>query len=741
MKKILFITTVFISLNSYAQISHGGEPISFNKNIETAPTHTTPQLNTLAYVNEDKITDQQKDIAWRFGVEQFVNLNLTNSGKWTTLTNGDKVWRLEIKSPNAKTVNLNYSNFKLPIGATFFVYNKSQVLGSFTHLNNKANLGFATSLLLGDNVILEYYEPQLVQGKGTIEVSSIVHGYRNLFSRLKGFDDSGDCNINAVCDTTDWGNEIRSTVMLLTSGNSRFCSGALINNTSNDGTPYILTARHCNPAANNIFMFNYQSSTCVTNTNGFTTQTISGCTPRANDAPSDFFLVELSSVPPANYNVFYSGWSNINIAPTSATGIHYPALDVKKISHDTDPLIESDYYGVGTDEHWRVLDWNSGTTEGGSSGSPLFDQNHRIVGQLHGGNAACGNNQFDAYGKFSYSWDTNPINSGQLKFWLDPTNTGELSLDGFDPNGPNLTTDVALLNVSGIENFICGDSISPIISIRNNGSTNLTSLTINYTLDGGVLNTINWTGNLPSYGIDIINLPTRYIVNGAHTFTANLSNPNATTDENLLNNNSSTVFNSNEFPIFATLKLKTDNYGSEISWKIRNNLTGTIVLEGGGYPNITGGKIHTEELCLNDGCFTLTLYDGAPTPDGYCCAYGNGSSLITNSAGDTLAHDTTFASDSLNLFFCLGLAENIDELSQERFYLYPNPSSGLFTIKRNKKALANIVIYNVLGKEIYSKNNETNQEIKLDLTSVNKGIYFISIISENERIVKRLIIK
>jgi len=743
--KILLIATILFSLSSFAQISHGGSPISFNKNLGVAPIHITPTINTHNYVDEDRVTDQHKDIAWRFGIEQFVNLNLTNSGAWTTLANGDKVWRLEIKSPNAKTINLNYSNFNLPVGATFFVFNKSQVLGSFTHLNNKANSEFSTTLLVGNNAILEYFEPLSVQGQGIIEVSSIVHGYRDLFNHLKGFNNSGSCNVNAICDTTDWGNEIRSSVMLLTSGNSRFCSGALVNNTSQNGTPYILTAYHCNPTGSNIFMFNYQSSTCVTNTNGFATQTISGCTVRANNSPSDFFLVELSSVPPSNYNVFYAGWSNVNSPPTSATGIHHPSLDVKKISHDIDPLIESGYPGSGSANHWQVTDWNTGTTEGGSSGSPLFDQNHRIVGQLHGGGAACGNNNSDYYGKFSYSWDTNPATNRQLKFWLDPTNTGDITLDGFDPNGSNLNTDPALIEVSNIKPLICGDSISPIVTIRNNGSANLISLNINYEIDGGGVSTTNWTGNLVPYGIEIINLPTTYISNGAHTFTINLSNPNSTNDENLLNNDASISFNSIENPLFASLTLKTDDDGSETSWYIKDNFSGVIAASSPGYSDITGGETINDNLCLYDGCFTFVLKDSYG--DGYCCAYGSGSMhLIEDVTGDTLAVENTNSfnaanGDSLTFTFCMGTANNIEELKTNDFELFPNPSNGIFTIKRNQKSTANIVIYDVLGKVIFEKKNETKKEIQINLTAINQGVYFVSIISKNERTIKRLVIK
>lgn len=739
MKKLLLIVAFLISLQGFAQISHGGSPLSFNKNLTAAPVYTTPTINIQPFIDEDAITDKHKDIAWRFGIEQFVNLNLTNSGIWEILSNGDRIWRLKIKSPDAKTINLNYSSFQLPVGATFFVYNKSQVLGSFTSQNNKVSGEFSTSLLKGDNVILEYFEPLSVKGQGTIRVSSIVHGYRDLFSQLKGFGSSGACNINAICDTTFWGNEIRSAVMLLTSGNSRFCSGSLVNNVLQDGTPYVLSANHCTPSSNNIFMFNYQSATCSPSVDGQITQTISGCTVRANDGPSDFFLVELSSTPPASYNVFYAGWSNVNVSPTSGTGIHFPALDVKKISHDDDLIIESGYYASGND-HWEVLDWNSGTTEGGSSGSPLFDQNHRVVGQLHGGNAACGNDAMDYYGKFSFSWETNTLTSKQLKFWLDPNSSGVTVIDGYDPNGSNYTTDAVLLSVSGIEEFICGDSISPIIIIRNHGSTNLNSLTINYQLDAFGLNTINWSGNLAPYAIDNVNLPTTYIPGGAHTFTANCTNPNGINDENLLNDSAIVNFNSNDAPVFATLNLTTDDYGSETSWEVQD-FFGNTVLQSGGYGDVSGGQQITENLCLYDSCFTFVLDDSFG--DGYCCTYGNGEFQLINNWGDTIAEDYSFSGSSLSFPFCLGTSTSIAEIFEDDFKIYPNPSSGKFTINFSKPFVnpATIYIYDMVGKLIYNRENIVRKNVQVDLGNTKKGFYLISIISNKEIFTKKILIK
>jgi len=82
--------------------------------------------------------------------------------------------------------------------------------------------------------------------------------------------------------------------------------------------------------------------------------------------------------------------------------------------------------------HVKVYDWDSGTTEPGSSGSPLFNGNHRIIGQLHGGSAACGNNAPDWYGRVSRSW----IDQSAFRDSLDPNDTfggGVGGIDSYDP--------------------------------------------------------------------------------------------------------------------------------------------------------------------------------------------------------------------------------------------------------------------------------------------------------------------
>ncbi|MFK7907777.1 MAG: GEVED domain-containing protein, partial [Chitinophagales bacterium] len=356
----------------------------------------------------------------------------------TELANGDRIWRLQIHCPEARSINLTYSDFYLPKGASFYLYNpsRSKVLGAFTHYNNHASRTFATNLIEDPTSILEYYEPAAVKGKGNITIDRIVHGYRFIRSieaeanQEKGFNDSGACNVNVNCpEGDDWQDQKKSVARMVMIGS--LCSGALINNQTQDCKPYFLTANHCtsgfSAAQMNqfIFQFNYESPNC-TNINGPTNQSVTGASLKANLAASDFALLELNSEPPPEYNVYYAGWSNSPTAAPSVTGIHHPAGDIKKICIENQPVTTSG-------NEWRVDDWDVGVTEGGSSGSPLFNPEKRIVGQLFGGSAACSgtndNGLPDFYGKFSHSWDAGGLASNELQGWLDPNNTGVVTLD------------------------------------------------------------------------------------------------------------------------------------------------------------------------------------------------------------------------------------------------------------------------------------------------------------------------
>ena len=337
-------------------------------------------------------------------------------------------------------------SFGYPILLSFFIYSvdKSMVIGAFTSRNNKYHGKFATGLVKGEEIILEYFEPGDVKRPGEISISRIVHAYKNLFTfnstilgKTAEFGSSESCNNNVYCpEAEDWENEVHSVGRLIVLNGTALCSGSLINNVNENYTPYLLTANHCLGGDVNtwIIWFNYESSTCSNPSSEPSYQTLSGATLKANNAASDFALVMLDETPPLDYNVYYNGWSNINIAPTYTVCIHHPSGDIKKISYDDDSAVSSDYDPEPylSNSHWEVV-WDDGTTEGGSSGSPLIDQNHKVVGQLHGGWASCSNqNSSDYYGKFSMSWNYGSSSSTRLRDWLDPDNTSATVLNGME---------------------------------------------------------------------------------------------------------------------------------------------------------------------------------------------------------------------------------------------------------------------------------------------------------------------
>ncbi len=442
-KKILtlfIIVVVILTGNSgYCQISRGGVPQSFSRTglSDSVLIASMPAVNVDSLLAEDTM-EEDKAMPFRFGYAIDVDLGLQNSGRWETLSDGDKIWRLKIYSEGAFSINLIFDEFWLPEGAQFFVYNEdhSMILGAFTSdVSNNEYSKFATDLVKGNMLVLEYYEPAYTSG-GIINIDKVIHGYKNMF-KSDGLGQSGSCNIDVNCSQgNDWCVEKRAVSMILVDDNTAFCTGCLINNARQDLTPYYLTANHCLRGSQStwIFRFKYWRPTCGGPDPGHWVS-IAGSTIRANHAASDFALLELFAQPPSGFGVLYAGWDRTSVAPPSAVGIHHPSGDVMKISLENNSPISSDYEPspISPNSHWKVI-WNNGTTEGGSSGSPLFNNNHRIIGQLHGGWASCSSpSSADYYGRFDVSWTGGGTSSTRLRNWLDPDNTGATTVGATSP--------------------------------------------------------------------------------------------------------------------------------------------------------------------------------------------------------------------------------------------------------------------------------------------------------------------
>jgi lysyl endopeptidase len=453
MKRISLLLSLLLSvLSAQTQPSAGGSPRSFKYNnliqTFTGLTLTAPDKNLIAA--EDEQTEKQGGF-YTIGREIPANIDFLSTGSWLALPEGGKICRLQISADGAEALALNYSSFEIASGCELYIYDESrkQVLGAYNHNNNPSRDAFATELVQGNSLILEYYEPGKSTSASSIVISGVAYIYRaSGFAAAKDFGDSEYCEVNINCsEGNNWQDEKKGVArILLKVGNSYgWCTGSLLNNVRQDCIPYFLTADHCGQGASAsdlnqwIFYFNYEAAGCPVPSSQPSSNTITGCTFKASggnggNTGSDFYLVQLNTAP--TFNPYFNGWSRSTTASTSGVSIHHPAGDIKKISTYTSTLVSSSW-GSTPGTHWQVV-WASttnghGVTEGGSSGSPIFNSAGQIIGDLTGGGSYCSTpNQPDLYGKFSYSWQSNgSTNSTRLKPWLDPDNTNPTTLNGY----------------------------------------------------------------------------------------------------------------------------------------------------------------------------------------------------------------------------------------------------------------------------------------------------------------------
>jgi hypothetical protein len=564
---ILLLAFLSFSTISYGQIGYGGNPLSLEienvSELTDAPHYEfSPKVDWDKIFMEDELNDRNGK-PMRVGVSVEVGLGINNSGNWTKLSNGDMMWRLHISTDGANGLGVVFDEFELPINGKLFVYNAdySQIIGAFTSKNNNEFGIFSTQIIRGSDIILEYIEsnPSIRHDKKTtslkveqnniehianakLNISELAYIYVDGLMILGGDKAnpgySQNCHVDVNCTPVgdNWKNQKRGVLHLVTRSSEGWglCSGSLINNTENDGTPYVLTADHCGGDASEthklqwIFYFNYEREQC--NTGAYPTepfQTLTGCQTRARgpiSGGSDFLLVELVDEIPMEYEPYLNGWdinhSTVEYSVGSpAAQIHHPAGDVKKISTSTNIANNTTSVNIGgsvmpANSTWRIRwtanDNGHGVTEGGSSGSPLFNNQGHIVGTLSGGSSSCSNpNSYDYNGKFSYHWTMNGSEPHQqLKYWLDPEDTGVTSYEGFDPFAPIYEVDGEIYKILAPENIqIADEAFAPAIIIRNNGEFNMTSATISYSIDGGAPVSEVWNGDLAFRDIDTLFFP------------------------------------------------------------------------------------------------------------------------------------------------------------------------------------------------------------------------------------------
>ncbi len=418
---ILTLALLVISGQFVAQIDKEGTPLSWNlqeQYVNTSIWQQLPDIDLATIFQQDAQDDVDKSIPYRFAVASEVDWSMEDFGRWSNLHNGDRLWVMGIDGPGALCLGMTLSGLSLPEGGRLYIYNEDHTdfVGPITSEDNRSNQVLSIPPIQGDRVILEYYEPFAFRGQGALNVDYVTYGYRNLIDPIQH--PENECiAFNDQIEPDSRQDIATSVVMILVDKGQRIATGTLLNNTSYDATPYVLTAI---PAViGNVGSFVFLFGTDVRNGTITWSHAISGA--QLEESNSGTALLKLRDNPSRDWSAFYSGW---DISETNQDGDFncvQNALGLElSISQFEGELITDVWGSIETS---RIDNWLIGNTFKGSIGSPLFDKDNNLVGVYIGGTSSCEDNTNDHFAMLSNAW---------LKYgeFLDPNEIASVSLSG-----------------------------------------------------------------------------------------------------------------------------------------------------------------------------------------------------------------------------------------------------------------------------------------------------------------------
>ena len=690
MRLIPIIALLTFTISSYGQKlsivkNHNFERAYFkNVNSFSINNFTKPILDTYYYGIGPSISAHYKD----------VNLSIKD-GEWITNDAQHDVWQMNLNVVDAKSISLKFQEIEIPNGSFLEISSNKEKFERFRS-DDFITREFTSFPLQGDSLNIRVFTPKGNRNNFKLNITQINAAPTGTMD--------GSCNISVACPEVDNFRAAQKGTVIIKVNGVGDCTGTLVNNTSNDKTPYILTALHCMPFNNNLsnysFAFNFESKECE---NDISKETITyfGGEVVASNPISDFALIRLNEEIDPNDDVLFTGW---NISETPATNqhvFHHPNGAMKRFSRNDNEVSEASFNNNNAAPYtWRVDKWELGTTEGGSSGSALLNPDALIIGTLVGGNASCNNLlESDDFGRLYLGFRYEKDRSKTLAPWLNPNNISDdeiLSLN----NSESYNTDIALTFYDGFTAVQCSKEINPMFEIKNNGENliNASDINLSLTIDGNAINDLKTNlKNLEPGERLLIEYETQELSFGDHdiSFTVNTNG-----DEFARNNNFNYSLEVSEFTNEVTFRIFTDEYPSENSLRIIDQQTGEDVVPS--FVPTSPSTFEEASFCLKEGCYTLIFSDAAG--DGICCGFGEGYFDLISSNGDTLVSgydgptNEDVEPEEQRSDFCISVS-GISEVEGQTIKLYPNPVSALENVQL-ENTMKSIVIYNQLGKVV-----------------------------------------
>lgn len=306
-------------------------------------------------------------------------------------------------------------------------------------------------------------------------------------------------------------------------------------------------------------------------------------------------------------------------------------------------------------------------------------------------------------------------------------------------SAPNFTLDAALDQIKTPSNTdmfkrmnpICTD---PIVTIKNTGSTPLTTLTITYGAPGGQQYTHQWTGNLKFLESTDVHLGA-IDLSGATTFQATVSAPNGGADQYTLNNTKQSTFTAPPvYPSGLIFELKTNNNPEENSYEIRD-AGGNVVHSRG--TSLDAATTYSDTLNLAPGCYEFRLTDlGGDGLSWWAnTAAGAGSMRIRKASTNSIlvTFNADFGSEIYQQFTVAAPAEvkEVPGVSEDAMTVSPNPTSGEIRLDLSLRRRQDVVVVvrDLLGAKVFQKEYKDigSDAISFDLSGQPSGVYVVSV--------------
>jgi len=412
-------------------------PVGVTNAVRPAATVDMPAIDMNKVLSEDDTGASlpQKGVV-RIGVFQDLTMPIAiasgvqSVGEWRTLPNDTHLWSVTINSPDAKGVRIHFSELHLPQGGQVLVYNAldpKECYGPYVApYPGESDIWSATCF--SEAVAVECSVPSAVSESDVdLKIDRAIYVYRGFESLQWAKSAAGSCNLDVTC-YNEWDATARGVGGIGSVGSTGYlwCTGSLLVDTNPaTNVPYFLAAHHCvggqsgSRGASSIEVYwLYQTPTCngtppspatVPRTTGGADYLAGSGGTGYDGGGNDFTLLRLRNTPPTGLT--YLGWSTVaHPLGTAVTCIHHPWGDFKRIAFANLTAGDNDYPDL-----FHKVTYSAGTTEPGSSGSPLMlSSTAQIIGQLWGGTASCSLLLGpDYYGRFDVTF---PV----VKSYLDP---------------------------------------------------------------------------------------------------------------------------------------------------------------------------------------------------------------------------------------------------------------------------------------------------------------------------------